>query len=156
MSKIEDEAKEFRRKREAQKKQRYRMRQRGKAAASTRDGNRPQLIQIWVCDPEAWRAIHGVDERASLVGITEAEIFKQCKRYRNMEVDEVWGRIGAEYIWEEVPKPASPRTVPRAMTEEQEEMAGDEGIIFIEGDDGKGLHPGTWGGRRVRTNRNRK
>jgi hypothetical protein len=147
VSKIEDEASAFRRRREAQKKARYRMRRKGKTA--DRGGNKPQMIQIWVCDPEAWRAIHGVDERASLVAITESEIFKQCKRYRNTEVDEAWSRIGAEYVLEEVPKPLSPQTAPNAMTEEQEELAGDEGFIIIEADDGKGLHPTTGGGRRV-------
>jgi hypothetical protein len=50
VSKLEDEAAEIIRKRAAQKKQRYRMRRRGKTA-DPRDGNRPQLIQIWVCDP---------------------------------------------------------------------------------------------------------
>jgi hypothetical protein len=155
--KIKDEAEEFSRKqRAAQKKQRYRMRRKGRTADQG-GGNKPRLIQIWVNDPEAWRAIHGVSEPTSLVAITEAHIIKQCRRYRKMEVEQAWGSIGRDYVFEdEAPKPLPPRTTPNVMTEEQEEIAGDDGVVFIEGDDGRGLHPTTWGGRRVRTSRNHK
>jgi hypothetical protein len=152
--KIGDEAAEWKRQKKAQKQKRYRMRQRGKAPDG---GNKPRLIQIWVNDPEAWRAIHGVSEPTSLVAITEAHIIKQCRRYRKMEVEQAWGSIGCDYVFEdEAPKPLPPRTTPNAMTEEQEEIAGDDGIIFIEADDKRGLHPCTGGGRRVRTSRNHK
>jgi hypothetical protein len=150
--KIKDEAEEFERRnvarRKAEKQHRYRARQKAKTA----NRNKPQQVVIWVSDPEAWRAINGVSEPTSLVAITEAAIHKRCKQWRRMRAEDAWNSIGPDYVLEdEAPKPLPPRTAPNAMTEEQFEIAGDDGVVFIEGDDGSGLHPTTWGGRRVRT-----
>lgn len=60
------------------------------------------------------------------MGITEAEIFNQCKRYRSMEVDEVWNSIGPDYVLEESVKPLPAPTAPNAMSEEQVELANND------------------------------